>query len=410
MKKLSFGQQLAIGIILAIIVGLVFGKSAMIFDPFGKAFIKLLKLVVIPLIAFSIPYAVVNLKDISKFGKIGTWSIVLSLVTTAVSCVVAMLLYYVFPPGQGLSIVQTAKAQAVKMPTLGDMLLGFVPDNPVAVAANFDLVGLIVFGVLFGVAVLMTGDKGKPVADFLGSASEVSYKLVYIIVRTAPVGFFAILAGVVGTYGWQILIPFARLIIFTYGGCILFMFVFQAVGIAWAMGGLNPWKFQKQVMEAVIFSWISDSSIATMPITMRNAEENVGVPVEISRFVIPLTTNICKNGTVFYQAAAALMIANIYGIHLTLTQQMAIILAATAAGVGTAGIPSGGFISLAMVFTAAGIPLEGLAIIAGVEPLISRMRTCPNVNGCAAIAAAITRIVGTQFNLPQKAKVAVSSR
>lgn len=382
-KGLSDVQKIGISVILAIVCGMIFGPKMSILSPIGDIFIKLLKMIVMPLVLFTMASSVANFGDFKSLGRVGLKTMFAFMMTTVLAILLGLVVSVWTDAGKGMNLAAAAGyvKKTAEVPPVSAMLIGMFPSNPFASLTNFDAIGVIIFALFFGIAAAGVGEKGELTRNVLDSLAEVMFRLTKIVLFFAPYGFFAIIGVVVGKYGLDILVQYAKILAIVYGMGIFHMLVVQTGLLAWLMGRMNPVTYWKGAWEAVVFSWVSDSSAATLPVTMRCAEEKLGINKKITRIVLPLGMTINMDGTALYQGVAAVFIANAYGIELTTFHYLMIVLTATLASIGTVGIPSGGFIMMTMVITGVGLPMEGLALIAGVEPLLSRFRTCPNIFG-----------------------------
>jgi Na+/H+-dicarboxylate symporter len=388
--------KIGISVILAILCGAIFGEKINFLQPIGDVFIKLLKMIVMPLVLFTMASSIANFGDYKSLGRVGLKTMIVFMMTTVIAILLGLFVSLWAHPGVGMNLeaAATAVKKAATVPPVSAMIVGMFPSNPFASLSNFDAIGVIIFAIFLGIAAAGVGEKGKLTRDVLDSLAEVMYRLTAIVIFFAPYGFFCIIAVVVGKYGLNILVQYAKLLAIVYGMGIFHMVVIQSGLVANLMGRMNFFTFWKGSMEAVIFSWVSDSSAATLPVTMRCGEEKLGINRKITRIVLPLGMTINMDGTALYQGVAAIFIANAYGIELTTFHYLMIVITATLASIGTVGIPSGGFIMMTMVITGVGLPMEGLALIAGVEPLLSRFRTCPNIFGDIATAVYVAHSEG----------------
>jgi Na+/H+-dicarboxylate symporter len=374
-------HKILIGMVLGVIFGLVGGDWAIKIKPLGTMFINLIKMLIVPLIFTSLAVGVMSMgNDLKKMGIIGAKTLSIYLVTTAVAVSIGLLFGTLLSPGTGVDIstATTVEAKAFQGPI--ETLVNLVTTNPVASLAEGNVLQIIVFSILFGIAISMTGEKGKPLAKLFESTAEVIYKLTYMVMQVAPIGVFALMAWVVGKYGLDLLMPLIKVILAAYIASILHM-VFIILGSVKLLTGLSPFKFLKGVMEPLTFAFASTSSSGTLPLSMTAAEKNLGVSRKISSFVLPLGATINMNGTAIYEGVTALFVAQAYGIDLTINQYFIIIFTSTLASIGTAGVPGAGLIMLSLVLSSVGLPLEGIAIVAGIDRILDMARTTLNVGG-----------------------------
>lgn len=286
-----------------------------------------------------------------------------------------------------------AKPDVSKVPSIIETLLNIVPSNPIKAMVDVNMLQIIVFALFLGIAITLIGDKGKPVLNFFESLAEVSYKIVALIMSYAPIGVFGLIVPVVAANGPAVLLPLLKVIITVYIGVALHAVLVYS-SLVYIFAKMNPLKFFKGASPAMVVAFTTSSSSGTLPVTMESVEKNLGVPKTISSFVLPLGATINMDGTALYQGVCALFIAQVFGIHLTLAQQMVIILTATLASIGTAGVPGAGLIMLTMVLQSVGLPLEGIALIAGIDRVLDMARTCINVTGDMAGAVVVAASEG----------------
>lgn len=385
---------LALGLILGITLNQT-GNSeyAAALKPIGDLFLNGIKMLIVPLIFISIVSGVTSLRDMGTMGRLSLKTFSLYLGTTAVAIVIGLSLGAIFQPGVGIDLGGAKEVTAATSPSLVDTLVALVPSNPVAAFAQGNVLQIIVFAILFGLAITLSGDVGKPVKEFTDALAEVFYKFTGIIISFAPYGVFALITWVAGTYGLELLAPLAKVIGVVYLGCIVHGLLVY-MGLIRFVARLNPIRYVQGTIEPAIVAFSSTSSAGTLPITMMSAERNLGVSRGVSSFVLPLGTTINMDGTALYQGVCVLFIAQAYGIDLTLAQYGVIVLTATLASIGTAGVPGAGLIMLSLVLTSVGLPLEGVAIIAGIDRILDMARTSLNVVGDCAISVLVAKSEG----------------
>lgn len=333
------------------------------------------------------------MKDTTKMGRIGVKSIVFYLATTAVAISIGLGLGLLFEPGAGLNMVATTVADAKPSPTLVDTIVGLVPKNPVGSLASGNILQIIVFALSLGIALNLIGEKGEPASKMFESLADAMYKLTELVMKLAPYGVFALMAWVSGKYGLDVLLPLIKVIGLVYLGCIIHVLVLGG-GFVGLLGKLNPQRFYKGIIEAQIIAFTTTSSSGTLPASIKCATQNLGVSRTVSSFVLPVGATINMDGTALYQGVLALFIAQAFGIDLTTTDYLTIIATATLASVGTAGVPGAGLIMLSLVLTTVGLPLEGIAIVAGIDRILDMARTTINVTGDLMVTLLIGKSEG----------------
>jgi Na+/H+-dicarboxylate symporter len=279
------------------------------------------------------------------------------------------------------------------MPRITDVILEMVPTNPISAMATDNMLQIIVFALFVGIAISLIGEKGKPALNVFDSIAEIMYRIVGMVMSFAPIGVFALIAWVVGTAGAEVLLPLARVIFVVYFVNILHAIVVYS-GAVRIFAGMSPIQFFRGFFEAMMVAFSTCSSSATLPISMRLAQDNLGVPKEIASFVQPLGATINMDGTAIYQGVCAVFIANVFGIELGFSQYIMIIVAATLASIGTAGVPGAGMIMLSLVLETVGLPLEGILLVAGIDRILDMIRTSMNVTGDAAGAVVVAATEG----------------
>ena len=392
-KKMALWLKILIGMIAGIIAGMLLGNNAEYIKPIGQLFISAIKMLIVPLIFCSLIVGVTSMKDTTKMGRIGVKSIVFYLATTAVAISIGLGLGLLFEPGAGLNMVATTVADAKPSSTLVDTIVGLVPKNPVGSLASGNILQIIVFALSLGIALNLIGEKGEPASKMFESLADAMYKLTELVMKLAPYGVFALMAWVSGKYGLDVLLPLIKVIGLVYLGCIIHVLVLGG-GFVGLLGKLNPQRFYKGIIEAQIIAFTTTSSSGTLPASIKCATQNLGVSRTVSSFVLPVGATINMDGTALYQGVLALFIAQAFGIGLTTTDYLTIIATATLASVGTAGVPGAGLIMLSLVLTTVGLPLEGIAIVAGIDRILDMARTTINVTGDLMVTLLIGKSEG----------------
>ncbi|SMG46201.1 dicarboxylate/amino acid:cation symporter [Dethiosulfovibrio salsuginis] len=385
--------RITIGFVLGIAAGAFLGPKVSIVEPVGKVFITLLKMLIVPLVFSSLVVGVSSIGEPKTLGRIGVKTILIYLMTTAVAIVIGLGMGHFFQPGSGMAIEGVEAAAGRAAPALSEVIIGMFPDNPVQALAQGHMLQIIVFALFFGIAAMLAGDKGKPVISFMESMAETMYKVTDLVMNLAPYGVFALIAVTVSKYGLSVLAPFAKVIGAVYLGCIVHAIVVYS-GLVAVVTKKSPIWFFKGIQEASLTAFVTRSSSATLPVTMTCTQENMGISEKISSFVLPLGATINMDGTALYQGVCALFIAQAFGIDLSIGAQVGIIVTATLASVGTAGVPGAGLIMLTLVVTQAGLPMEGVAMVAGIDAVLDMARTSLNVTGDACVTAVIAKTEG----------------
>lgn len=389
MRKIGLLTQILIAFVLAIIVGVIVGPSIEVVKPLGDLFLRLIKFIIVPLVLASLVIGIAGTGDIKRIGRMGGITFAYYLITTAIAVIIGLILANIFKPGSGLNLtISEEAAEPKEVPGVIDTLLNIIPTNPIQSLVDANMLQIIFFALFLGVAIALVGDRAKPVYDFFDGLAEIMYKITHIVMKVAPIGIFGLIAPVVGQYGASVLLPLIKLILVVYVGCILHALIVYSSSVKF-LANYSPVKFFKGILPASLVAFSSSSSSATLPITIQNTEENLGVSKKVSSFVLPLGATINMDGTALYQGVCVLFIAQFLGVDLSFTQQLIIVLTATLASIGTAGVPGAGLIMLTMVITAVGLPLEALALVAGVDRVLDMIRTSINVTGDASAAVVV---------------------
>ena len=386
-KKLSLTTWIALGLVLGVIAGLAFQGAPDVateyIKPFGTIYLNLIKMVVVPVVLLSIMQGIVSLQDVRKVGSIGVKTICFYLVTTAIAITLGLVLANVLQVGAGYTLsTEGLSYEAAEAPSLMDTIVNIFPSNFFQPLADATMLQVIVIALFFGFGIILAGEKGKLAKDLVDSCAEVSFKVMFIILKLSPIGVFALICPVVASNGPDVLLPLLKVILVAYAAYIIHMIVTYSTAVKLA-SGMSPLKFFKGMSEPILFAFSSASSVGTLPFNM-DATQQMGARKEVSSFVLPLGATINMDGTAIYQGVCAIFIAQIFGVDLTIAQQLTIILTATLASVGTAGVPGAGMIMLAMVLESVGLPLEGIALVAGIDRILDMGRTTVNITGDAA--------------------------
>lgn len=396
-KKIGLFTWILIGFILGIALGIIspeFGKKLKFL---GTILTNLLNMVVVPLVMCLLITAAADVGSMKKLGKRAGRTFAIFMVTTAGAILLGLIVANLFAVGKGVTIdLGGLTAGEAKTMNILDTLIGIVPTNIFASMSAANLLQCIFFALLFGFALtLLPESKEKEaVQHFFKGCSEVMKTITNVVLWFSPIGVFGLMAWVVGSYGLAILGPYAKAILAVYVGCLLQVVIVQA-GIM--MGGVchrNPFKCIKEYMQTILFAVATCSSVATIPLNLKNCKR-LGAADDVADFVIPFGAVINMNGTAIYEAVAAIFAAQVFGIELTIMQQVMIMLSAVLASIGTAGVPGSGLIMLTVVLNAAGLPLEAVGLLAGVDRFLNMGRMVPNIFGDGATAMVISKLEGS---------------
>lgn len=401
MKKWPLAVWIFVGLVAGIVGGLALmtvpDKAGIVFakeyiKPFGVIFLNLIKFIVVPIVLFSIIAGVIAMKDIKKVGSVGVKTLFYYLCTTGIAVIIALGLASatqdLFP---ALSQLTASGAFKAKEPvSFMQTLVDVFPSNIIAPLAKASMLQVIVIALFFGFGILLAGEKGVLAGRVVESFSEVSMKVMDMILRLSPIGVACLLMPVVAENGPQLLGSLFAVVAVAYTGYLLHAGIVYSTAIS-VFARVSPIAFFKEMMPAWMMAFSSASSVGTLPFTLKSAE-NLGARKEVSSFVVPLGATINMDGTAIYQGVCAVFIASCYGIDLTLGNMVTIVLTATLASIGTAGVPGAGVVMLAMVLESVGLPVEGIALVLGIDRLFDMGRTVINITGDAACAVIVSKM------------------
>ncbi|MBQ3568767.1 MAG: dicarboxylate/amino acid:cation symporter [Anaerotignum sp.] len=393
-KKLPLALWIFVGLVLGCIAGAALMKTPEIavnyIKPFGTLFLNLVKFIVVPIVLFSIMSGVISMKDMRKVGSIGVRTIVYYMCTTAVAVLIGMVLANLFKGNFNQLETSDLVYEAAAAPSFIETIVNIFPSNAVAPMVNANMLQVIVIALFFGFGTIAVGEKGKVFGEFVESANAVSMFIMDAIIKLSPIGVFCLITPVVAENGPKILGDLAMVLGVAYIAYILHMVVVYSTTVK-LLNGMSPVKFFKGMMPAIMFAFSSASSVGTLPLNLECVQK-LGARKDIASFVLPLGATINMDGTAIYQGVCAIFIATCYGIDLTLGQQITIVLTATLASIGTAGVPGAGMIMLAMVLQSVGLPVEGIALVAGIDRIFDMGRTTVNITGDAACTLCVSKM------------------
>ena len=359
-----------------------------VFDAGGKVFIASLRLMVVPLVLVSLVCGSSSLADGASMGRLGGKSIGLYLFTTAVAISLALGLALFISPGEGGSASQAVEYTPRPSPGLKETFLNIFPTNPVQAMADGNMLQIIVFALLLGTALGRSGDAGQRIRSLFEDLNGVLMRLIVMLISLAPFGVFFLMAKLFSEVGWRDIIELGKYFATVVLALIIHASVVYPALLLW-LAKTNPIKFYKKMREPMLFAFSTSSSGATLPVTLRTVEKKLGVDNSIASFSVPLGATINMDGTAIMQGVATVFIAQYFHVDLVFTDYLMVILTATMASVGTAAVPGVGLIMLTMVLTQVGLPVEGIALIIGVDRLLDMTRTAVNVAGDAMVATTV---------------------
>ncbi|PRY60395.1 Na+/H+-dicarboxylate symporter [Vreelandella songnenensis] len=396
-RRIALWKKILAGLALGILAGALLGENASVFKPLGDIFINAIMMLIVPLVFSTLVVGITSMRDPQKMGRIGARTIALYLLTTAFAISIGLLLSTLLQPGAGVDISFDGSVDASEAPTLASILIDLVPRNPIDALANGNILQIIVFAIGLGISLTLVGEKGEPLVILFDSFAEAMYKLTGIVMAFAPFGVFGLIAHVSGQYGLEILLPLAKLIGVVYLASALHVLVVYS-GFISLLGRLNPVRYLQGSLDAMMIAFSSASSAGSLPVSIRCAQQNLGVSEGVSGFVLPVGATINMDGTALYQGVVVLFIAQMLGIELTLVDYGMIVVTGTLASIGTAGVPGAGLIMLSIVMAQIGLPLEAIAVVAGIDRILDMARTSVNVAGDIMVTTLVGKSEG-ELNL-----------
>ena len=392
-KKLGLPAWIFIAMVAGILVGLAFlGKPEITTNyikPIGTIFINLLKFIVVPIVVLSLICGMISMKDIKKVGSIGWKTIVYYMITTLIAIVIGLAVANIFKGAFPL-LDTTGAEYTANSSNFMDTIVNIFPSNLWQPLVNATMLQVIVIALFIGAGILVAGEKAAPTVALVESLNEVFMKIMMFIINCSPIGVFCLMVNVVAVNGPAIVGSLAIVLGVAYLGYILHMIIVYSVAVK-SMAGMSPATFFKSMVPAIIFAFTSTSSVATLPLT-KECSDKMGANPEYSSFILPLGATINMDGTAIYMGVATIFIATCYGVTLTMAQMLSVVLTATLASIGTAGVSGAGMIMLAMVLEAVGLPVEGIALIYGVDKIFDMGRTTLNIVGDASCAVVVSKI------------------
>lgn len=385
--------KIMIGFVLGIIAGLILGPEAGKLAFLGTLLTRLLTMVVAPLVLGLLICSAADVKDFKTLGKIGGKTIIIFLGGTAVAVAIGLVLSNLMQIGAGFTMPSDVTYDAKEVPSVVDTLMNIVPTNPFNALSTQNLLQIIFFALLLGFALIAIGDKGAPVLNFFRAWTEAWKEITNIVLEFTPYGVFGLMANIVGKYGLDIMLPFLKTIGACYLTCFLFTVFVQGGLMVGLYGGISPMKFFSTMKEAMLFVFATCSSVATIPLNLK-CTKKLGVSEKIADFVVPFGAVMNMNGTAIYEAVAVVFASQVFGIHLTVTQQIMVMVTAVLASIGTAGIPGSGLVMLTIVLNAVNLPLETIGLLAGIDRILNMARVIPNIVGDAAAAVVVAKSEG----------------
>lgn len=389
--ELQSWKKILIGMIAGIILGLVLGNDATYLKPIGILFINAIKMMIVPVVFVAIVCAILAMNDTKQMQRVGIKTICLYMMSLAIASILGFCIATIISPGVGLSLpLSPADTNIGHIPSFADVLVNIIPTNAITAFSNANILQILVFSIFIGISINLAGKPAEPVKHFFQALSAVVFKLAALVMSFAPYGIFALMAATMGEFGAQALIPLCKLIFTIYLSCFLLFIFFYAITLKF-IAKLNPLRFFQGIASALLFAFSSSSSTATLPVSVRCAEENLGVSRSIAGFLLPLGTTLNLNGLAIYLSVSTVFAANIYGIHLSPSHYVTLLITIILTSMGAGGIPGSALIVMGAVMSSIGLPLGAIPLIAGVDRIIDMATTTTNVAGDLFTTAIIAK-------------------
>lgn len=407
--QLPLWGQILIALVLGMATGLIGGHHIEPIQVIGLMFIHAIQMLVVPVVFTAIVCAVMSLDQLTQMRRLVLKALSLYALSMMLAATIGVLCAIIIAPGLGMDLhLSTAATLVQHVPTASEVLISFIPISPVAAFVENNVIQILIFAVLLGLSIRLTAEAAKPVEELFKSFSKVVFKFSHIIISFSPYGVFALIAYVFGRYGLIVLLPLIKFIITVYVACLLqIILVYGAILLA---NGINPIKFFKAIGQAMILSFTTSSSAATLPVTLKCAQEKLKISKNMSGFLLPLGTTFNLNGLSIYLAVATIFAANLYGIHLGLTQYCTIVITIVFTAMGAAAVPGSALIVMGAVMGSVGIPLGALPLIAGVDRLNDMAQTSTNVIGDLFATTIVAKSEGDKAFVDGVEVVAVDDR
>ncbi|WOF42252.1 dicarboxylate/amino acid:cation symporter [Sphingopyxis indica] len=393
--RLSLWKRVLLALVLGLVAGIALGEDAVSIKWIGDLFIRSIKMLVVPLIFFSLISGITAVGDIGRLGRVGGRALLIFMATALIAVSLGMTLAAIVQPGAHLSIELPVGSVVPSAPdqSLVAMIISLVPDNPIMAMAQGSILPVILFSVLLGIAILASGEEGAPLVKAMQAGSVVMQNMTILVMELTPFGVFALIAWVVGTFGFDALVPLAKLVALNYVGCAIILAIIYPL-ILRLVARLPVLDFYRGIIDAQAVAFSTASSNAALPVTLRCVERNLGVSNAVASFTVALGATINMNGTAMYLGVIALFGAQAYGTELNWMSYALIALTSTLGAIGAAGVPGSGLVMMSLVLSSIGVPLETIAFVAGINHILDMARTMTNVTGDAVVAVAVGRLAG----------------
>ena len=387
-NNLKLWQKVLIGMMLGILTGYLFGAETSVLKPLGTVFINLIKMVVVPLVFFSILNGVASVGDAGTFGRIGLKAIIAYSSTTVFAVIIGLTFANIFEPGLDVHIALSHNIDnSLSQTSIIDLLVNLIPQNPIKAMVDANTVQIVVFAFFTGFALILIGDKGNQIRDIVSSVTHLVFKMIELVIKLTPYGVFALMAVTVGEYGIDVILSLGRFV-FTVIIALITQYIFFGI-ILFVFARLNPLPFYRKMLETQAVAFATVSSKATLPTATRELMQKVGVSKQSASFILPLGASMNMDGAAIYLGICSVFFAQIIGISLTFNQYLIIILTSTIGSIGAAGFPGGSMVMMGMVLTSVGLPIEGIALILGVDRFLEMLRTVINITGDCTVTVIV---------------------
>lgn len=395
MKKLNLSTKIFIGLILGVLLGFAIntfkldGLLMNIIEPVGTIFLNLMKMVIVPLVFTTLIASITNVGDMGKLGFLGKKTLVYYLCTTAIAATIGLAAALIIQPGNGM-VMNVEGYSSNEAVSIASLIVDIVPSNPFKAFTEGNMLQIVVLAFFTGISMTILGEKADQVKSFNNQCVTIIYKIVEIIMQAAPIAVTALIANVVSANGMDVLGSLLKLLLVVIIACIMQLIVY-GMSVK-GFGKMSPVKFYKTIMPAQVLSFSTASSAATLPVSMKCAKEGLGVSDTVANFVLNLGSTINMDGGAIYQAACAVFIAQIYGIHLGISEMIIIVITASLASIGAAAIPGTVIVMMTMVLSSVGLPLEAIALVAGIDRILDMLTTSINVSGDIAACVFVASV------------------
>lgn len=396
--KLKLWQKIIIGMVLGVILGFfdpsVSGYKVVEFvEPVGILFSNMLKMIVVPLIFCAILYGITSIDDADTFNRLGGKAVAIYSITTMFAVTIGIVFTLIFEPGIGVNITLHSEPNLTVNTSVRDMILNIIPSNPIHAMAEPNTLQVVVFAFFVGVSIILAGEKSKDLKLVIVSMTQVMFKMVELVLKTAPYGVFAIMSGVIAKYGWDVLASLMKFALVVIAALALQYVIFGIMLIVFVK--VNPLPFYRKMLPVQALAFATSSSKATLPTAMQHLHRKVGVSKRSASFILPLGASMNMDATAIYLGATAVFFSQVMGINLTIHDYIIIVLTSTIGSIGAAGFPGGGIVMMGIVLSSVGLPVEGISLIVGIDRILDMLRTMINITGDCTVTVIVDKMEGT---------------